>query len=76
MIKEYNVVLRNELVMVVAYDKKEIQFPTDNRKDKTVFVKFDKGKYSITDKKSYDSEIIKSQKRKQKEVIKEENSEL
>lgn len=76
MIKECNVILRNGSVMVVTYDNKNVQLPTDKKKDKTVFVKFDKGKYSLSDKESYDSEIIKIQKKKTKEVIKEENSEL
>ena len=86
MIKKCTVISRNELVMVVEYDEKKIQFPTDKKTDDFVYVKFDKGDYSISNEELYNSEVKKvnekTQRRKKKEIIKneevieEENSEL
>ena len=50
MIKECKVLLRNQYVMVIEFEGKEIQFPSDHSDFDTVFVKYENGKYSITDK--------------------------
>lgn len=50
MTKECKVLLRNKLVMVVDFDGKEIQMPSDHATTNTVFVKFENDGYSITDK--------------------------
>lgn len=50
MIKECKVLLRNQYVMVVEFEGKGIQFPSDHSDFNKVFVKYENGKYSITDK--------------------------
>nr|WP_297932437.1 hypothetical protein [uncultured Lachnoclostridium sp.] len=50
MTKECKVLLRNKLVMVVNFDGKEIQMPSDHKETNTVFVKYENDRYSITDK--------------------------
>ena len=50
MIKECPILLNNEVVTVVRYDKKDIQFPAIKKDAKTVFVKDDGGRYTIVDK--------------------------
>ena len=88
MIKKCTVISRNELVMVVEYDEKKIQFPTDKKTDDFVYVKFENENYSISDKESYDSDakkdgvVTRRKRKKEKEVVvneninEEENSEL
>lgn len=50
MIKECLVLINNSSMTVVRYDSKEIQFPSIRKKAKTVFVKYENGKYEIVDK--------------------------
>ena len=50
MTKECKVLLRNKLVMVVDFDGKEIQMPSDHKETNTVFVKYENDRYFITDK--------------------------
>ena len=50
MTKECKVLLRNKLVMVVDFDGKEIQMPSDHATTNTVFVKYENDRYTITDK--------------------------
>lgn len=50
MTKECKVLMRNEFVMVIDFDGKEIQMPSDHKDTNTVFVKFENDRYSITDK--------------------------
>ena len=50
MVKECLVTLNNEAVTVVKFDNIDIQFPSIHKNEKTVFVKFEDGKYSIVDK--------------------------
>ena len=79
MIKKCNVLFRNELVMVVEYDNKKIQFPTDKKTDDFVYVKFENENYSISDKESYDSDakkdgvVTRRKRKKEKEVVVNEN---
>ena len=48
MTKECKVLLRNQYVMVVDFDGKEIQMPSDHTDKDTVFVKHENDRYSIT----------------------------
>lgn len=47
MIKGCKVLLRNQYVMVVDFDGKEIQMPSDHTDKDTVFVKYENDRYSI-----------------------------
>lgn len=80
MIKECNVISRNDLIMVVTYGDTKVQLPSDRKNTDTVFVKYEREKYSISDKEAYDLEIskekTKTQKKRIKEVVEHENSEL
>ena len=59
MTKECKVLLRNELVMVVDFDGKEIQMPSDHATTNTIFVKFENDGYSITDKLEEEKKSVK-----------------
>ena len=48
MTKECKVLLRNQYVMVIDFDGKEIQMPSDHTNKDTVFVKYENDRYSIT----------------------------
>lgn len=48
MTKECKVLLRNQYVMVVDFNGKEIQMPSDHTDKDTVFVKYENDRYSIT----------------------------
>ena len=48
MVKECKVLLRNQYVMVVDFDGKEVQMPSDRTDKDTVFVKYENDRYSIT----------------------------
>lgn len=50
MVKECKVLLRNQYVMVIEFDGKEIQMPSDHSDFNKVLVKYENGRYSITDK--------------------------
>ena len=80
MIKECNVISRNDLIMVVTYGDTKVQLTSDHKNTDTVFVKYEREKYSISDKEAYDLEIskekTKTQKKRIKEVVEHENSEL
>lgn len=49
MTKECLVVLNNEVVTVVRFDDKDVQFPSIRKNTRTVFVNYEDGKYSIVD---------------------------
>lgn len=53
--------------MVVLFDGKEIQITSDKQNTTTVFVKFEKGKYSIVSKDEFDSE--KSNKKSKRQIV-------
>lgn len=59
MTKECKVLLRNKLVMVVDFDGKEIQMPSDHKDTNTVFVKYEDDRYSITDKLEEEKKSVK-----------------
>lgn len=48
MTKECKVLLRNQYVMVVDFDGKEVQMPSDHTDKNTVFVKHENDRYTIT----------------------------
>lgn len=52
MIKECKVLLNNEMVTVVKFDDVEIQLPSIHKNDKTIFVKYEDGRYSVVEKNS------------------------
>lgn len=64
MVKECLVILNNEAVTVVRYDDIDIQFPSIYKDVKTVFVKYENGKYSIVDEKDAIFEIAQPKKKK------------
>lgn len=72
MTKECKVLLRNELVMVVNFDGKEIQMPSDHKDTDTVFVKYENDRYSIICKMEEEKKSVKvkpvSRTKKQKKV--------
>jgi hypothetical protein len=72
MIKECKVLLRNKLVMVVDFDGKEIQMPSDHTDKNTVFVKHENDRYTITCKLEEEKKPVKvkpvSRVKKQKKV--------
>ena len=43
MVKECKVLLRNQYVMVIEFDGKEIQMPSDHSDFNKVFVKYENG---------------------------------
>ena len=68
MIKECKVLLRNEYVMVIDFEGKKIQMPSDNSDSNTVFVKYENDRYSITDKLEEKKKIIPKKEKKVTEV--------
>ena len=72
MTKECKVLMRNELVMVVDFDGKEIQMPSDHTDKDTVFVKYENDKFLIVYKLEEEKKPIKvkpvSKVKKQKKV--------
>ena len=70
MIKECNVILQNELLTVVMYDNKKVQLPTNTKTlgQRTVFVKFENGTYSIVEQGDFEKEkAIKNKLKKSSE---------
>ena len=51
--KECPVIMRNSAVMVVKYGNTEVQLPTDNSADKTIFVDKQGDKYTQVSKGDY-----------------------
>ena len=72
MTKECKVLMRNELVMVVDFDGKEIQMPSDHKDTNIVFVKYENDRFSIVDKLEKEKKPVKikpvSRVKKQKKV--------
>lgn len=72
MTKECKVLMRNELVMVVDFDGKEIQMPSDHTDKDIVFVKYENDRFSIVDKLEKEKKPVKikpvSRVKKQKKV--------
>jgi len=69
MIKECKVLSRNSLVMVVDYDGKEVQLPTDGRRTPTVYVKHD-ATFEVVSKEDFDKQEAEKQKVEKKEAKK------
>ena len=72
MTKECKVLLRNQYVMVVDFDGKEIQMPSDHTDKNTVFIKHENDRYTITCKLEEEKKPVKvksvSKVNKQKKV--------
>ena len=72
MVKECKVLLRNQYVMVVDFNGKEIQMPSDHTDKDTVFVKYENDRFSIVDKLEKEKKPVKvksvSKVNKQKKV--------
>lgn len=56
MIKECNVIKKNEFVTVVRFDDTDIQFPAISGDLSKVFVSYENGKYSIVEKQDVSKE--------------------
>lgn len=67
MIKECQVLLQNEAVIVVRYGDIDIQFPHHEGNFRTVFVKYEDGRYTIVDD---NTESIVIEKKKIKKTTK------
>ena len=72
MTKQCKALLRNQYVMVVDFDGKESQMPSDHTDKDTVFVKYENDRYSITCKLEEENKPVKvksfSKVKKQKKV--------
>lgn len=69
MIKECKVILHNDKVAVVMFDKTKVQVPNSELIGKTAFVRFENGKYSIVSK----EEFIKYNNKKNRNIKKNDN---
>lgn len=70
MITECNIILNNGLNMVVNFNGKEIQLPSVNSKNKTCFVRQDKGFYSVVSKDEFEKLSTKTKKSDKKGSVK------
>ena len=66
MTRECKVLLRNQYVMVVNFDGKEIQMPSDHTDKDTVFVKYENDRYSITCKLEEENKPVSRVKKRKK----------
>ena len=66
MTKECKVLLRNQYIMVVDFDGKEIQMPSDHTDKDTVFVKYENDRYSITCKLEEEKKPVSRVKKRKK----------
>ena len=69
MIRECDVLSRNNLVMVIDFMGNIIQLPTDNKNNKTVFVDFKNGIYSLVSEAEYNKSFKKNIKLKKPEEV-------
>lgn len=74
MTKQCPVILNNKAVTVVKFDNIEIQFPSIHKDAKTVFVKFEDGKYTIVENIEEEKVVISHKKRNQKKTTVEDNT--
>lgn len=54
LIKECKVILENDDVMVVDFEGKKVQLTSNKLFSDIAYVKYDKGKYTLTDKLEYE----------------------
>ncbi len=59
MIKECNVISRNDIVSVVLFDDKEIQVPTNKLINHHAYIQSYKGNYTVVSKEEFDKEKVK-----------------
>lgn len=74
MTKQCPVILNNKAVTVVGFDDIEIQFPSVNKDVKTVFVKYENGKYTIVENIEEEKVVISHKKRNQKKTTVEDET--
>lgn len=59
MIKECKVLMWNECNMVVEFNGEKVQMPSTKKNEKSVYIKFDKNRYSIATEDEYKKSLIK-----------------
>lgn len=59
MIKECEVIYRNEKVSVVKFDNEKIQIPTSDLIARNAYIRFDKGAYTVVSKNEFEKENVK-----------------
>ncbi len=62
--------MRNNLVMVVDFEGKEVQMPSDNGNEENIYVELQNNKFTVTSKEKYDN--FSKPVKKEKAVIKKE----
>ncbi|MDU7030173.1 MAG: hypothetical protein E6357_21115 [Clostridiales bacterium] len=70
MIRECKVLMRNNLVMVVDFEGKEVQMPSDNGDEVNIYVELQDNKFTVVSKEKYDSSLRPI--KKEKTVYKKE----
>lgn len=70
MIRECKVLMRNNLVMVVDFEGKEVQMPSDNGNEETIYIELQDNKFTVVSKEKYDSSLRPI--KKEKTVYKKE----
>lgn len=73
MIKECNVISRNDKVSVVLFDDKKIQIPTNKLISHNAYIQFTKGNYTVISKEEYDKEKAKESTKNRIQKKKTEN---
>ena len=79
LIKECKVILHNDLVAVVLFDKKEIQVSNSELIGTTAYVKFENEKYTVVSKDEYEKfnkrnmRKIKVEEQPIEEIVEKEN---
>lgn len=62
--------MRNNLVMVVDFEGKEVQMPSDNGNEETIYIELQDNKFTVVSKEKYDSSLRPI--KKEKTVYKKE----
>lgn len=70
MIRECKVLMRNNLLMVVDFEGKEVQMPSDNGNEENIYVELQDNKFTVVSKEKYDSSLRPI--KKEKTVYKKE----
>ncbi len=70
MIKKCNVLMRNNLVMVVDFEGKKVQMPSDNGDEENIYIELQDNKFTVVSKEKYNSSLRPI--KKEKTVYKKE----
>lgn len=62
--------MRNNLVMVVDFEGKEVQMPSDNGNEENIYIELQNNKFTVVSKEKYDSSLRPI--KKEKTVYKKE----